>query len=279
MKFLKTSARILCFLTLGVLPSAIFAADQCTIEKGPDTALSQYLTNLDTALEKLKDSTKNASCGALGGKNVPSSSENIERAAALIVRGTNRALNQDCYLGAAAFNTELALKSETPIALRRDLKLLVSKQEDLTLTVDQLYQTCGQNTSLETQTILPGESGNMSAGEIAETLIKNHTSIVCLYRNVTTGRPPLETQFLLTPTDFTSKIQTAYGPGAIQSCTVRGDVFKRLSTAITKVGETARNLKGKMSEWQNSNQALESEDEKRARATKESELAPKLKKA
>ncbi len=101
MKSLKASSIIALgslFLSL-ILPASTFAADggQCSIESGPSTELSDYITKLDTVMGKLKDAASKASCGS-SGNAIPSSSENIARAAATITRGTNRALSQDCYL-------------------------------------------------------------------------------------------------------------------------------------------------------------------------------------
>ncbi len=116
-------------------------------------------------------------------------------------------------------------------------------------------------------------------GNTAESLIKDHTSIICLYRNSATGRPPLETNFLLTPNDFTLKLQNSYGPKAIETCNKKGDVFKRLSDAIGKLSQTAGNLKEGMAVWESSDPKTESEYEVSVRKNKEEELTPKLKKA
>jgi hypothetical protein len=268
-------------LTLGAfLTPSSYAAGACTIESGASAELTAYYTKLDETLSKIASAGASASC-PVSANGSSSSSENITRAVQTIKRGTNLGLSQDCFASTAAFTVDLGLKSEVPKWIRRDLDTLISRGDRINSAITNLYATCGDSTSVEVRSILPGSSANDqdTLGNLVTAVLRSHTELVCTYRDIATGRSPNINQFLLTPDTFTQDLSKSYGSKAQEVCVKEGDVFKDLKKAIDNLGRTAGRIKTGMTAWQTADLKTESEEEASERERKESEGVESAKKA
>lgn len=207
-------------------------------------------------------------------------SGNINEAGAAIMRGVNTSLVQDSYLDAAAFTTELSLRSEVPPALRQHLNLLLKNQENINRAIEMVYRNCAQDMEVPGGSVIEGLGANpVRLGKLGEMLLTNHIDVLSVYRTSVLGRPAIKENLLLVPANFGTKLYTSYGPDAQQQCRKEGDVFKKIREGINNIAKTAGNISKGMAVWQTSDLKTESAHEEAMRQKRDKEMAPKLKKA
>lgn len=280
MKFLQNRALWFCIVLVGgsSISAPTFAAGSCKISSGPTPEISNYITKLNASVNKLRDASASSTCNVTGA-NTPTTSANLSEAAASITRGVNISLTQDSYADAAAFTTELSLKSEVPPALRQHLNLLLKNQDSINSAIEQIYRSCAQNQSVPAESIVEGMgSESMTLSRIGELLLTNHIDVISIYRTSVLGRPASKDGLLLVPADFGAKVYSAYGPDAQQDCRKEGDVFKKIKEALANLARTSKSISTGMSVWQTSDLKTESTHEAATRKKREEVYAPKLEK-
>ncbi len=227
----------------------------------------------------MQNASSNSTCRT-SATTKETTSENINETAAAIIRGINTSLIQDSYLDAAAFTTELSLKSEVPPPLRQHLNLLLKNQENISRAIEIVYQNCAQDQEVPGENIIEGLGPTpVRLGKLGEMLLTNHIDILSVYRSSVLGRTAIKKNLLLVPADFENKLYTSYGPDAQQQCRKEGDVFKKIRDGINNIGRTAQNISRSMAIWQSSDLKTESSQEASIRQKRENEMVPKLKKA
>lgn len=227
----------------------------------------------------MQNASSNSTCRT-SATTKETTSENINEAAAAIVRGINTSLIQDSYLDAAAFTTELSLKSEVPPPLRQHLNLLLKNQENISRAIEIVYQNCAQDQEVPGNSIIEGLSEEpVRLGKLGEILLTNHIDVLSVYRSSVLGRSAIKKNLLLVSPDFENKLYNSYGPDAQQQCRKEGDVFKKIRDGINNIGKTAQNISKSMAIWQTSDLKTESSQEASIRQKRENEMVPKLKKA
>lgn len=273
-------------LSFGMCAFAVFMGGMetvfgaCALESWLPKELQDYTKALSEALEKISQAASSTHCPP---NYLGTTTGNVDLAANSIEAAVNSVLSQETYRAAAAFDIDIAMKAESPKPIQNHLKQLYSANEEIIVTIENLYAQCASEVRVTPGSIFPTGSNEDSKKDtldsFAKSILQNHTELIHLYK-ITVLWYPKKDPFhaIVLGKDFSADLKKSYGTTAVEACVKEGESFKDLKGAIEKISKTASSIKNGMTEWQTTDGKTESSQEEEMRNNKNTKLTEVLNK-
>lgn len=246
------STPLLCLFTLAiaVLPWAVSA--ECTVQFEPAKVISEYLSNTERVMTKIREVTASSRCG-LEGTGVVAGifsqpAQEGMRLGSEVVQASNEVADFSSFLSTWEFYVIMPItQSDAPSYLYRDNELLERQHEKIQQLGKTLARKCALNAKIAAQSVeIKGKTGNAAqypatektVSDVLGDLIKNNGDVLTYYRNIAIGWKALESQKRLEnsqespffPNQGTEMMSKAYD-GSSPECQTGNQTFQQLIEA------------------------------------------------